>query len=581
MRIMAVLFLGFVAVTRAVELIETATTLTLSNQQVSVRFDKRDGTLRSFTHGERELLGKGGRGYVQYVTGDKNDRVIWESRVVRREPGLVEIAFTNVNPRFPFELATHYVLRDGDPGFYNYILLGHDAVKHPGTFQMAQLDFCLRADPTLFTIAAVDDQRIMPMPRPEAMRGAPAVMDATYRLPDGSIYSKYFFSAPMDERHIVHGIMGNGIGLWIAMPSHEHLNGGPEHQELTVHQTDTTPVLLCHYVAGHYGAGGINSSTTWTKVSAPWFVFANTGTNLWADAKRRAAQEVAAWPYPWFDNSPRADVTGEITAGGRVILAAHEEPPPPLDWQRQWQGYRYYTWADADGRFRLRAVRHGLYDLYAWKPGIIGTFVQRGIRVSNNVNLGKLTWSLPRRELLWQIGVADRSAAEFGFAENFRQWGLWNKIPSEIQFTVGKNRDRDLPFEMAVTQNADLSWRLPVWQIQFESRGRHVGKAVLTLAFASSGSNLLRRGPTVTVLLNGEELLQIRDLPHDGAAHRSGVWGLYQAREIGFDAKKLREGMNTLTLTLERPGRPPSVKLGVPAAAVMFDCLRLELAGGE
>ena len=49
----------------------------------------------------------------------------------------------------------------------------------------------------------------------------------------------------MDENHRVHGAMGDGIGAWILMPSHEHLNGGPEHQELTVHQTDTRPRCCC------------------------------------------------------------------------------------------------------------------------------------------------------------------------------------------------------------------------------------------------------------------------------------------------------------------------------------------------
>ena len=572
------LLLLIASLARGADLIESATTVTLTNRQVALRFDKRDGKLRSFAFNGRELLGNGGSGYIQCVAGTKPEHIAWSYRVVRREPALVDIEFANANPRFPFELATRYVLRGDEPGFYNYIVLGHDAQKHPGTFHMGQLDFCLRADPKLFTIAAVDDDRITPFPKPESLRGAPSVTDATYRLPDGSIYSKYFSSATMDERHTVHGVMGDGLGLWIVMPSHEHLNGGPERQELTVHQTDTTPVLLRHYVAGHYGASGIDSSNTWTQPSAPWFVYANAGSNLWADAKRRAAQEVAAWPYPWFDKTPRGNITGKITAYARVILASHEENPPSLDWQQQWQGYRYYCWADTDGRFTLRNVRSGLYDLYAWKPAVIGTFIQRGVRVAGDINLGELTWTLPRRELLWQIGVPDRSAAEFGFAENFRQWGLWNTIPNEINFVVGKNKDRDLPFEMAITQNSDLSWRLPVWRIQFERGTARTGKAVLTLAFAESESNLLRHGPTVKVSLNGEELVQISDLATDGAAHRSGISGLYQVREIPFDAAKLRDGVNTLTLEMPRQLRPLKTLLGIPAAAVMFDCLRLELA---
>ena len=82
----------------------------------------------------------------------------------------------------------------------------------------AQLDYALRLDPQLFTWAAVDDDRIREFPKPSALVAKRMVMDATYPLEDGAIYSKYFYSAAMDENHRVHGAMGDGLGAWVIMP---------------------------------------------------------------------------------------------------------------------------------------------------------------------------------------------------------------------------------------------------------------------------------------------------------------------------------------------------------------------------
>jgi rhamnogalacturonan endolyase len=585
----------------SVLLSEEPGTVHVANREVALSFDRVTGTLVSLVFRGRELLGGGGQGYVQIAADRSYGTVQWTYRLVRHEPDLVEIAFVSVAPAFPFDIETHYVLRAGDPGFYNYIVMGHDAEKHPGIFGLAQLDFALRVDPRLFTVAAVDDRRIAPLPRPETLRQSPLVMDATFRLPDGRIYSKYFQSAAMDERHTVHGLVGPGVGIWIVMPSHEHLNGGPEHQELTVHQTDTTPVLLAHYTGAHYGAGTISSDSregSWSKASAPWFVYLNAGRGaraLWRDARRRAAREVAAWPFGWLEDARfelhRAVVSGRIVldggrpgAGARVILARHEDPPPALGWQQQWRGYRFYGWAGADGRFTVRKVRHGTYDVWAWKRGIVGSFVVPAIAVGagERVELGDLAWQLPRgRELLWQIGRPDRSAAEFGFAQHFRRWGLWNAIaarhPAGVKFSIGASPLRALPYEMAVTQGPDASWRLPVWRIAFGNTTPRAGKAILTLAFAEAESNVAASAPRIDVSLNGEILGEVDSLVHDGAAHRSAVYGLYQERVMTFDAARLRRGRNTLTFAILAPRGPVSRVLGYPGAAAMFDCLRLEV----
>jgi rhamnogalacturonan endolyase len=583
-----------------VQFAESPTAVTIANSEVKLVFGKAEGTLNALAFRGRELLG-GGKGYIQVALSTKDKRRgKWEFRVCRREAGLVEIAFADADPRNPFDMAAHYIVRSGEPGFHQYLTLGHDAGRSPGVHALAQYDFCLRADPRLFTHAAVDDQRVRAMPTPEAIRRGQMVMDATYRLADGAYYSKYFYAAEMDERHRVHGVMGRDVGLWIIMPSHEHLNGGPEHQELTVHQTDTTPVQLRHFCAAHYGAGQIVSDAkqgSWSRASATWFVYVNAGRDqaaLWHDAKQRAADEAKQWPYAWLDDARfqlrRGSVTGRIVcddagpaSGARIILAEHEDQPASLYWQQQWRGYRFYGWADAQGRFDIGRVRPGRYDLYAWQSGRFGQFVKQDVRVApgETDGLGDLTWNTPgRRKTLWQIGVPDRSAAEFGFAEDFRQWGLWDKIAAAtldgVTFVVGRSAVRDWPFQMAVTQNTDLSWRAPVWRVQFNHAAQRHGDAVLTLGIAAFEGKQKSRAAQLQFTLNGAALGEVRDLEESGAAHRSGVHGVYQQREIVFDAARLKPGQNTLVIEMP-PGRRVDKPLGYPAAAVMFDCLRLEL----
>jgi len=579
-----------------------ASTIVLSNDLVRLAFDRRGGNLASWQSGGRELLGRGG-GYAQVALGGKGGtpRMRWEASLVRREPDLVEIAFTNAAPGCPFDLAHHYTLRSGEPGFWNHLAYGHDAARSPGVHELGQFNFCLRVNPALFTTAAVDDERIVPFPRPQDVRREAQVMDATYRLPDGSIYSKYFFSAAMDSSHRVHGAMGDGVGVWIAMPSHEHLNGGPEHQELTVHQTDTTPVLLRHAVAGHYGAGAVisaSSNGSWRQVSAPCFVFANAGAGaaaLWRDAKARADAEAARWPHAWlgreFEPGSRGRVTGRLDidgapapAGAWVILAAHEEQENPLDWQQQWRGCRYSARTGEGGAFDLAHVRPGLYDLYAWSAGRFGRFVRRGVTVSprQTTDVATLDWRTPATgEVLWQIGTPDRTSAEFGFAEDFRRWGLWDRIAEAstggVTLVVGRSAAPDWPFQMAATQAPDFSWRVPEWRVVFTNAAARTGRAVLTLGLCGYEG---RSRPQLRVALNGAPLGEIDGMPSDGAAHRSGLRGLVHRHEIAFDASRLVAGTNVMTVALPSPGRRVEKKLGSPAAAVLWDCLRLAVAQG-
>ena len=127
---------------------------------------------------------------------------------------------------------------------------------------------------------------------------------------------------------------------------------------------------------------------------------------------------------------------------------------------------------------------------------------------------------------------------------------------------------------MAVTQNADFSWRLPLGKIEFEGEPTN-GQGVLTLAVAGAEGRV-----RLQASLNSETIGLVEGLASDSSIHRSGLRGLYQERRLTFDAARLQEGANVLTLELLPPGRAADHRLGFPGAAVMFDCLRLEVTAG-
>lgn len=588
---------GMVTPQATVRFQEAADCVHMANDLVALRLDKTNGVLLSFMHQGRELLAAGG-GYVQIAYTSRKDKpgTRWEYRLVRQAPDLVEIAFVNVSPACPFDFASHFILRAGESGFHHYLTWGHDVTRSPRVLKLAQYNLALRIDPALFTTAAADDARIAPFPPAALLTPKESVMDSTYALADGGHYSKYFFASERDARHPVHGAMGTDIGMWVIMPSQEHLNGGPEHQELTVHQAGASQVLLAHAQGAHYGAGILTSDPaqgSWQKVSAPWFIYVNrrpTHQQLWDDAKQVAAAAVAAWPYPWLDDATfqrtRGHVTGRLTTdtgealgGAHVVLADHEAKPGPLLWQQQWRGYRYAALTDAVGRFDLPQVRDGTYDVYAWHTSSFGWHRHPGIRVSGGarIELGTLVWQRrPLRSTLWQIGVPDRSAQEFGFAHNFRQWGLWHQIatalPAGATYVVGQSTVRDWPFLMAVTQQTDRSWLAPTWNIRFTTSERLSGQAALSLGIACYEG---KHKPQLEIRLNGDLLGSIADLEISGAVHRSGIHAGYQERELLFAAERVRVGDNTLTITMPPPNRREERTVMTPAGGLMWDCLRL------
>ncbi|CAJ1931230.1 unnamed protein product [Sphenostylis stenocarpa] len=186
-------------------------------------------------------------------------------------------------------------------------------------------------------------------------------------------------------------------------------------------------------------------------------------------------------------------------------------------WQKECKGYQFWTQSDRDGHFFIKNIVPGGYNLYAWVPGFIGDYIyptkisikpdtdpfminspycicnltlQEHLAFANctppasnylgrnpsnanletmcnnpsslnwgNINLDSLVYNPPRNgPTLWEIGIPDRSAAEFYVPDpnpelrnklytnlgpdKFRQYGLWARYnelypKSDLIYTVG------------------------------------------------------------------------------------------------------------------------------------------------
>ena len=90
-------------------------------------------------------------------------------------------------------------------------------------------------------------------------------------------------------------------------------------QELTVHTTNKTPLVLQMLQGEHFGAAAQEYTNGDEKIYGPFFIYVNSGNSRDAmieDAKHQASTERSLWPYPWLINDlyplERSKVRGQI-----------------------------------------------------------------------------------------------------------------------------------------------------------------------------------------------------------------------------------------------------------------------------
>jgi rhamnogalacturonan endolyase len=412
------------------------------------------------------------------------------------------------------------------------------------------------------------------------------LMNATYRLADGTISTKYQNSSYWAETP-VYGHAGPRLGLWSITASPEYHNGGPLKQGQTVHDN----VLLRVMTSTHFGASPVRvaQSEEWSKVYGPVFTYINAGEGpgaLWEDARERQAAEAAAWPYRWMSSAEYVKERGTLTGmwklkgeaartGAWVVLAA-----PSSDWTLQSKGYEFWARTGPDGAFTIRNVIPGRYTLYVSGADQPEQYAEDGVEIAaGRTTHHDVEWTPARHgQTLWQIGTFDRTAAEFrngGSARDFEMFKHYPlDFPEDVTFTIGRS---DPARDWNYAQWA-LYMKKPVWTIRFEDAGGRTGSAALTLAFASAQPHRGRE-TNLEVKVNGR-LIDTVHLPKTGTAGYRGraqdsPWNV---RVVRFDAALLRAGTNEITLghADARPFPADGTVTGT-VGQVMYDAIRLEV----
>lgn len=519
-----------------------------------------------------------------------------EVALVSGTPQRAEVAVrVGATPLFPLDVEYHYVMFEGQSGFYAYAQLHHGAAQP--AVSLAQNRFVIKTvmDGT-FTHWATGGGRFVPIPQAAV---AQKVSDATFLLEDGTVKTKYMNSVYWSEVP-VYGYVGPGRGLWTVEASPDYHNGGPVKQGQTVHDN----VLLRVLQSNHFGASNISlaAGEEWRKVYGPFLVYANRGASpeaLWDDAVRTQQAEAARWPYRWMTTTAYARERGEVrgkvqledgpaagapAAGAWAILS-----DPKVAWTEQNKGYAHWARVAADGSFTIANVVPGDYALHVSGADQPRDFTLPNLHVhpGKPLQLGSLRWSAaPHGERLWQIGRFDRSAAEYRNGSGARQFEMYRaypvQFPQDVDFTIGRSSE--------ATDWNYAHWavysRRPDWRIHFTMPRGGTGKATLTLGFASSQPSRGRKLTDLRIRVNGTEVAALA-LPKTGTAgYRGSVQDSpYNLREIAFDAALLTAGENVISLA-HADARPFADFAGAIDAAsgtaatpgqVMYDALRLEL----
>jgi rhamnogalacturonan endolyase len=248
----------------------------------------------------------GGRTFYHDYNASQGYMHVRVVKIVKNTPDLVHFALIDTNSPY---LEDHYVMLKGESGIHPYVIIKGQFGGEMRTmyrFDMSILDWT-------WTPERVGQQKSYEFL--QAISTIGNMGDETWRLPDGSVYSKYDWCLYYSEAPMW-GHFGHGFGAFFMPVSTEAYASGPLRQELAVHQD----ALILNYIGGgHFSGGGSAGGRNGEKIFGPWYVYVNAGSTtnaILTDALKVAAAEQAKWPYQWV-NEPlfpvkRTAVTGQL-----------------------------------------------------------------------------------------------------------------------------------------------------------------------------------------------------------------------------------------------------------------------------
>ncbi|MBD0823707.1 polysaccharide lyase family protein [Aestuariibaculum marinum] len=493
--------------------------------------------------------------------------------------------YSDGNYLAPCDADIHYVLKKNDTGIYTYSILTHKAeypafdlgswrqvvwIGNDGTDYLAEKIY-VTEQKSWEMPSVYDFSQASGTPIPEIIKLNTGVRAGKY---DG----KYEYCENLiDIPAYGHASDKNNIGSWAVFGSHEFFNAGPTNHDLNA----AAGIIHIDMNTVHYNCRGfsIPQGEEWSKIYGPYLIYTSTvtgnGDAQWADAKTRAAQDKAEWPFSWLTNTPEyplADGRGNITGNFSIsdsekpdldgsnawIGVTQLTPASDGDWQFEDKNYQYWVKTDASGNFDIKHVRPGTYTLFAFKNGAVDEYRMENVTVTagGTTSLGNVTWTIPRNngKLLWEIGIPDRTAAEykfgdFDYCEGFVEDKFENTFSNPIEYNIEDNNWATvLPYVHTKYIKSDGSRDAWNWNINFTVTGTipTTGNAKLTVAFASVDH------AQFWLYLNGNNVyLSYPTAPSGGNAWiRQSNRSKYGIQTFNIPYSSLVQGENTLTFLM-------------------------------
>jgi rhamnogalacturonan endolyase len=250
--------------------------------------------------------------------------------------------------------------------------------------------------------------------------------------------------------------------------------------------------------------------------------------------------------------------------------------PRLVDWQNDAKYYQFWVRGDASGRFTIPNVRPGTYTLHAIADGVLGEFALTKVTVAagQTLDLGPLSWQPVRHgRQLWDIGIPDRTGAEFFKGDDYFHWGWYLEyarlFPNDVHYVIGKSDFRKDWFFEQVPHNENPAnknglgrGRETTWSIAFNLPAAPRGQATLRLAICGVGAR------TLAASVNNQPIGSLTNLVYNATINRDGIGGSWTEHQLPFDASLMKAGTNVMQLT---------VPAGSLTSGVLYDYLRLEL----
>lgn len=605
----------------AVTLTKSANGFVVSNGLVTLTIGN-NGQATQLSTGGKNLMAAGETFYVSESGGSTYYTINATTQtVVQQTADIVELSFVDTaGAPHDMDWDLHYVVRKGVSGFYYFLITQVGTTTHPNPATLSELRTVERFDESVLSNGYVGERYGL-LPQEAQLQGtqiqnaafvmtvAPTTLPTVSALPgvvgqnydEGPVFTKYDWATYRTEDQM-HGLYGNGYGVWMLSPSWEFYTGGPLKQELMVQ--DGT-IILNMYHGGHAGSAITTPSpANWHKIYGPNLVYVNTGSDsaVIANAQTQFVTEQSQWPYCWLNNSvyplsaQRGTVTGTIAeahgqsvAGAMVTLA---QAGALID-----QGYDYMFWTQADdsGNFTIPAVRPNTYSVhvYATQGTIVDDATHGEVAGTVTVaagenNVGTLTWSPPyHANLLWSIGNSDQRSGEFRVfpdvaagpsntayetgrmyaptGDGTEQTGIWTVPPANTTYTIGTSTPQT---DWYFAQSVDGTWT-----VDFNLTAVPTTAATLTIALAGAA-----REANLAVAINGHQVLNM-GLGNDQSLYRSCLeGGLFQMVTVSVPAADLVKGANAAAFTVANTWNAATMAPAAagPGAGIYYDIVKLE-----